>query len=351
MRSTLPLALLVATAVLIRAAEPPAPTGDSIVPEGAKLEKLFTRTAKLNGGLTEGPTCAPDGSIYFSDIPVGEDKGLIMRFDPKTKETTVYIDDSKKSNGLKFDREGRLTACEGANYGGRAVVRYDPKTKQREVLADRYMDKRFNACNDLALDAKGRIYFSDPSYLGPEKRELERMAVYRINEDKSVVEVTHDAEKPNGVALSPDFKTLYVIDHNNKNERLDISPNPEKKGAMKLYAFPLGGDGLVSGERKTLYDLGEENGFDGMAVDEKGNLYLAQRSLKRPGFLVLNPEGKEIAFIPTGPSQPGTKEPIGIPSNCCFGAGDEKSTLYVTIDVSLYRIKLKIPGVKHPWEK
>jgi gluconolactonase len=175
--------------------------------------------------------------------------------------------------------------------------------------------------------------------------------VYRINEDKSVVEVTHNAEKPNGVALSPDFKTLYVIDHNNNNERLDISSNPAKKGAMKLYAFPLGDDGLVHGERKTLYDLGTENGFDGMAVDEKGNLYLAQRSLKRPGVLVLNPHGHEIAFIPTGISQPGAEKPVGIPSNCCFGTGDEKTTLYVTIDVSLYRINLKIPGVKHPWEK
>jgi gluconolactonase len=352
MRYFLSLACMLSLVFVLSAADDlPAPTGSAVVPEGAKLEKLFTRTANVKGGLTEGPTCGPDGCIYYSDIPFGEDKGLIMRFDPKTKETSVFIDNSRKSNGLKFDREGRLNACEGANFGGRAVVRYDLKTKEREVIADRFMDKRFNAPNDLAIDARGRIYFSDPSYLGPEKRELEHMAVYRINEDKTVVEVTHEPEKPNGVALSPDFKTLYIIDHNNRNERLDISSNPEQKGAMKLYAYPLGEDGLISGKRKVLYDLGNENGFDGMAVDEKGNLYLAERSLKRPGFLVLNPKGKEIGFIPTGVSQPGAKEPVGIPSNCCFGAGEEKSTLYMTIDVSLYRIKLKIAGAKHPWEK
>jgi gluconolactonase len=187
--------------------------------------------------------------------------------------------------------------------------------------------------------------------LGDEPRELEHRAVYRINEDRSVVEVTHNVEKPNGVALSPDEKTLYVVDHNNGTDKIDDTAPPPKKGAMRLYAFPLGADGLVSGERRTLIDLGEENGFDGLAVDRDGNLYLAQRSLKRPGVLVTDPNGKEIAFIPTGPSQPGAKQPKGIPSNCCFGAGEEKSTLYVTIDVSLYRIALKVPGHKAPWEK
>src|SRR5262245_33559415 len=142
-------------------AEVPKPTGDEIVPEGAKLELLFTRTAKIKGGLTEGPAAAPDGSIYFSDIPYGSDKGMILRFDPKTKKTTVFTDDSYKSNGLKFDAKGNLIACEGSDEGGRAVVSWDVKTKKRTVIADSYMGKRFNAPNDLAIDTKGRIYFSD----------------------------------------------------------------------------------------------------------------------------------------------------------------------------------------------
>src|SRR5262245_24742786 len=84
-------------------ADPPKPTGESIVSPDAKLEPLFTRTAPIKKGLTEGPAVAPDGSIYFSDIPFGSDKGLIMRFDPKTKKTAVFAEDSHKSNGLKFD--------------------------------------------------------------------------------------------------------------------------------------------------------------------------------------------------------------------------------------------------------
>jgi gluconolactonase len=325
-------------------AELPKPTGDAIVAADAKLELLFTRSAPIKGGLTEGPACAPDGSIYFSDIPFGKDKGMILRFDPKTKKTEVFTDDSYKSNGLKFDAKGFLVACEGSDQGGRAVVRWDVKTKKRTVIADSYKGKRFNAPNDLVIDAKGRIYFSDPRYLGDEPRELEHRAVYRIDTDGSVVELTHECEKPNGVALSPDGKSFYLIDHNNGTDKIDPDKPEPKKGAMKVYAFPLGDDGLVKGDRKTLVDFGTENGGDGMCVDAKGNIYIAARSLKRPGVLVIDPTGKEVAFIPTGKSQPDAKTPVGIPSNVCFGRGDENKTLYITVDVSLLRIPLKVEG-------
>jgi gluconolactonase len=343
--------LLLLPTLATAADEVPAPTGETIVPKGAKLELLFTRSAKISGGLTEGPAAAPDGSIYFSDIPFGKDKGMILRFDPRTKKTEVFTADSQKSNGLKFDTSGNLVACEGSDEGGRAVVRYDVKTKKRTVIADRYMGKRFNAPNDLAIDTKNRIYFSDPRYLGDEPRELEHRAVYRIDTDGNVALVTHDGEKPNGVALSPDQKTLYVADHNNGTDKIDPSAPPPKKGAMRLYAFPLGADGLVAGPRQTLIDFGTEDGIDGMTVDAKGNLYLAVRSLKRPGVWVTDPKGKEVAYIPTGPSQPGAKEPTGIPANVTFGLGDESSTLYVTVDKSLYRIRLKIDGWHVPFEK
>jgi gluconolactonase len=345
---------LVLTAAAV--AEAPAlakPTGEAIVDPDAKLELLFTRSAPIKGGLTEGPTVAPDGSIYFSDIPFGADKGLIMRFDPKTKKTTVFKDDSGKSNGLKFDASGYLIACQGSDEGGRAVVRFDVKTGKSAVLADKYMGKRFNAPNDLAIDQKGRIYFSDPRYLGDEPRELEYRAVYRIDKDGgNVVEVTHDVEKPNGIALSPDGKTLYLADHNNGTDKIDPSAPAPKLGAMKVYAFPLGDDGLVNGPRKTLYDFGTEAGCDGMTVDAKGNVYLAVRSLKRPGVLVINPEGKEVAFIPTGkPNQGAAKAPKGIPANVCFGLGDESKTLYVTVDTSLYRIPLKVDGLAPAFDR
>jgi gluconolactonase len=338
-------------ATFVRAADVPKPTGETIVDPDAKLELLFTRSAPIKGGLTEGPTPSPGGAIYFSDIPFGADKGMIQRFDPRTKKTTVFSDDSGKSNGLKFDAAGNLIACEGSDGGGRCVSRWNVRNKTKEIIADRYMGKRFNAPNDLTIDLKGRIYFSDPRYLGDEPRELEYRSVYRIETDGSVVEVTHDVEKPNGVALSPDQKTLYVIDHNNGTDKIDPDNPPKKKGAMKVYAFPLGEDGLVHGERRMLVDFGKEDGGDGMTVDAHGNVYIAARSLKRPGVLVVEPSGKELAFIPTGPSQPGAKKPVGIPSNCCFGVGPDSKTLYVTVDFSLYRIPLKVDGYHIPFTR
>ncbi|HVA46884.1 MAG TPA: SMP-30/gluconolactonase/LRE family protein [Pirellulales bacterium] len=324
---------------------------EPIVPPDAKLELLFTRSAPITGGLTEGPAAAPDGSIYFTDIPDGKAKGQILRFDPASKETTVFAADSHKANGLMFDAEGFLIACEGADYGGRCVSRWDVKTGKREVIADRYLGKRFNAPNDLCIDLRGRIYFTDPRYLGDEPRELEHRAVYRIDHDKTVMEVTHEIEKPNGIALSADQKTLYVADNNNGTDRIDRSAPPPEKGAMKIRAFPLGENGLVSGAGRVVYDFGKESGCDGMTLDTKGNLYLTARSSKRPGVLILDPNGREIAFIPTGPSQPDAKEPHGLPSNCDFGIGDESNVLYITVDTSLYRIRLNATGYHIPWKE
>jgi gluconolactonase len=336
---------LSATVVLMLGAWiPAAAAGDDIVPPGAKLERVYTRTAPIQGGLTEGVAAAPDGSMYFSEIPFGEDKGMIMRFDPRTKTTSVFAKDSHKSNGLMFDAQGFLVACEGSDGGGRCVARWNVKTGRREVIADGFMGKRFNACNDLCIDEKGRIYFTDPRYLGTEPRELKYRAVYRIDTDETVVEVTHDIEKPNGIAISPDQKTLYVADHNNGTDRIDPSAPPPKKGAMKVYAFPLGPDGLVDGPRRTLVDFGVEEGSDGMTVDTEGRIYLAARTPSRPGILVIDPNGKELAFIKTGEPQQGAREPAGNPSNCDFGVGAESNVLYVTVDKSLYRIRLNATG-------
>lgn len=321
-----------------------------IVPDGAKLELLFTRETGIDGGLTEGPAVAPDGSIYFSDITQKENKGRILRFDPKTGKTTVFAADSHKSNGLAFDAYGRLLAAEGADFGGRGISRYEIATGNREVLCDNIGGKKLNAPNDLVLDADGRIYFTDPRYLGHESRELEHRAVYRINSDGSVVEVTHNVEKPNGIALSPDQKTLYVVDHNNGTDAIGGSDEKPTPGAMKVYAFPLGADGRINGDRKTLVDYGDQSSADGICVDAAGNIYLTSRSLKRPGVQVINPNGKEIAFIATGPeNQDPAGTPEGLPSNVEFGSGSELSTLYVTVGVSLYRIKLKVPGFHIPF--
>lgn len=323
--------------LLMVAAEP-----NPIVPEGAKPEKLYTRTRAVKGGLTEGPAVAPDGSIYFTDITQGKEPSEILRYDPKTGKTAVFIDDARKANGLMFDPEGRLVACEGADVGGRAVVRYDVKTKKRTVLTDNYKGKKYNAPNDLVIDTKGRIFFTDPRYGGTEPRELEHRAVYRIDADGTVTQITTVTEKPNGIILSPDGKTLYVADHNNGSDGI-VAGEKAVPGAMNILAFDLDEKGNV-GKPRVLYDFGKGPGCDGMTVDVKGNLYLTSRNPKRPGVIVLNPEGKEIAFLATGAADQEAASVVGLPSNVVFGIGDDSTTLYITVDVSLYRVKLKVAG-------
>ncbi|MFN0198307.1 MAG: SMP-30/gluconolactonase/LRE family protein [Planctomycetaceae bacterium] len=333
---------------LAHAEDLPVPTGEEVVAPDAKWELLFTRTAPIEGGLTEGPAVAPDGSIYFSDIPFGAHKGMILRYDPKTNETSVFTDDSGKSNGLTFDKDGNLIACEGSDGGGRRVSRWDIKTGQSTTVADGYKGKRFNAPNDIVIDSKGRIYFSDPRYLGTEPQELKYKAVYRIDTDGTVHEVTHEVTKPNGVALSPDEKTLFVANHDNGTDQIGGPDKNPKLGIMTIYSFPLGKDGLVKGKRKTLVDFGDTPGCDGMTIDEHGHIYLTARSPKRPGVMVIDDTGKEVAFIPTGmPNQKEGDPLVGIPSNVEFGIGDEANVLYTTIDKSLYRITLKVKG-HHP---
>lgn len=320
--------------------------GTEIVPANAKLEHLFTRSAAIKGGLTEGPAVAPDGSIFFSDIPMGKEggAGMILRHDPRSGKTTVFKSDSGKSNGLMFDSAGRLLGCQGSGFGKRRVVAWDIKTGGETAVAGKFGGKRFNAPNDLVIDRKGRIYFSDPRYVGHETRELEHRAVYRVDTDGKVHEITRQVEKPNGLALSPDQGTLYVADHNNGTDRIDPTLSPPKQGSMKLYAFGLDDKGLVTGPRRTLIDFGAEKGIDGMTTDSKGNLYLALRSSTRPGILIVDPAGKELGHISTR-NAPGLPEgAAGLPSNCVFGRGYQAGILYLTVDTSLYRIRLNAMG-------
>lgn len=325
------------------------PSDSPIFPQGAKLESVHVRQVQLNSGLTEGPAVAPDGSIYFTDMPFGSDHGMILRYDPKSGKTTVFTNNSGKSNGLAFLADGSMVSCDGADGGGRRLIRWDLRTGQGRTLADRVGGKRFNSPNDLCPDLQGRIYFTDPRYGGLEPRELDREAVYRLDPDGQVREITRDIEKPNGIVLSPDQKTLYVGDHNNGGNRLKPTDPEPKRGAMKVYAFPLDGQGLVAGPRRTLVDFGTENGCDGMTVDSAGNVYLSCRGLDRPGIKVVDPSGKELAFLETGPRhQKGLFDDWkGIPSNVEFGIGDDADSLYVTIDKGLYRIRVLTRGF-HP---
>lgn len=282
-------------------------------PADAKVEKLWG-----DGSFTEGPCLGPDGCIYFSDIG-----NRIMKFDPATKKTDVFRDPSGRSNGLKFDKRGRLIACEGANTGGNRRISITDKDGKVKSLAETYNGKRFNSPNDLTLDSRGRVYFTDPRYVGDEKIELDTQSVYRIDPDGKVTKIIVDVKKPNGIVLSPDEKTLYLAESNS-----------DPKAARLLLAYPLKEDGTV-GLGKNLFDFGADRGIDGMTATRDGHIVATAGRGKTAGISVFTPEGKKVGFLSTPED----------PSNCCFGEKDLK-TLYITAGKSLYRVETLMTGVQ-----
>ena len=199
----------------------PRPSGDSdLIPAGAQLETVFA------GGsvLTEGVAAAPDGTIYFSDITFTyqskdtrgvSEAGHIWKYDPRSGETTIFRSPSGMSNGIKFDASGNMIVAEGADFGGRKVSRTDMKTGKSYVIAGLYESRPLNSPNDITIDERGRIYFSDPRYLGHEPVDQPVAAVYRIDLDGSIHRIILDAGKPNGVCVAPNQKTLYVVSNDN----------------------------------------------------------------------------------------------------------------------------------------
>ena len=325
----LPLLILTLTTAAA-SADDAKPTGDpAVLPAGGALEELWNE-----GSFTEGVAPAPDGTIYFSDIPFDEKtSGRVLRFDPKTGKTTVFCADSGKSNGLMFDFNGRLIAACGAMAGHRALVEFTPDGTAK-ILADRYDGKRLNSPNDLVIHPKGWIYFSDPRYAGDDPLELDHMSVYRYHPaDGTLRRVTTDVEKPNGLILSPDARTLYVAETNNGTTEVRTAPPDLKPGRMTLTTFPVKDDGSL-GEKRVLVDFGGQTGIDGMAVDRDGRIYAAVQSKGRLGVRVYSPEGEELAHIPT-PDHP---------TNCAFGTGDESKSLYITAGKGLHRIRLNVEG-------
>ena len=318
------------------------PTGDpAFIPPGAKLEKVVDGDAH-DLIFAEGPVVTCDGVVLWSDITFTHAKkgphgglraGHIMRYDPKTGAVSVFRSPSGMSNGLRIDLNCNLLAAEGADYGGRRITRTDLKTGRAEIVAGLHQGRPFNAPNDITIDSKGRIYFSDPRYLGHEPIEQGTMAVYRIDPDGSVHQIVTDAGKPNGVAISPDERTLYVV--SNDNGQLDLIRNgasPSTKGVMALLAYDLDAEGRAS-NRRVLVDYYPEDGPDGLVVDTEGNLWVAVRNQKRPGIYAYTPKGEEKAYIPTT-----------IPTNVHFGRGEDANLLWITADNSLYRIRVGKKG-------
>jgi gluconolactonase len=251
--------------------------------------------------FTEGPVWHPDGFLLFSDIPANK----IYKW-TTGDAIEVFRYDSGKSNGLSIDGEGRLIACEHRN---RRVSRTEMEGAVMAVCG-LYRGNRFNSPNDLAIRSDGMIFFTDPPY-GLEGREKEQPCngLYRIKPGEEAVLLAGDFDRPNGLALSPDEKTLYVAD--------------SRKGHLRAYQISRDG-GVKGGD--VLCDV---PGPDGMKVDVRGNLYVTSSD----GISVFRADGTRLGAIAV-PEKP---------ANCAFG-GKEMKTLFITARTGLYKVGLRYPG-------
>lgn len=265
---------------------------------------------KLHTGFdfTEGPAADTHGNIFFSDIP----KATIHNIDP-TGKLSVFTDKSNTSNGLMFNAKGEMIACEMDG----AIAAWDVAKKARRVVTDKYMGKRYNAPNDLVVDKVGGVYFTDPTFRAPMPLPQGKAAVYYVNAQGDVTRLIDNLPNPNGVRLSPDEKTLYVIPSGQADMMSYPVEAPGKIGAGKVYCTLEQPKGKKGG------------GGDGLAVDSNGNLYITSAL----GLQVFDPAGKMLGVIGF-PEQP---------SNATFGGPDLK-TLYVTARKSIYTAQMEVRG-------
>lgn len=300
------------------------PALDALVPPDAALERLA-------GGLewAEGPAWRRSGGyLVFSDIPRNtvyqweEGKGLSVFLRP-----AGYIGGDPPglelgTNGLVFDAQDRLVM---ADHGNRQIARLDESDFTRTTLADRFEGKRLNSPNDLVIHSSGDIYFTDPPYglrdldRSP-SRELDFNGVYRLSGAGALTLVTRDLSYPNGIALSPDERTLYVAVSDRDNPvwmAYDVAPSGEVSGGRVLF------------DASALIREGRSGVPDGMTVDRHGNLFATGPG----GVLVISPDGRHLGTILTGRAT----------SNATFG--DDGSSLYITADMDLMRIRVTTKGL------
>ena len=317
------------------------PLPSSLVASGASV------SAAAVVAFLEGPAVDAQHNVFFSDI--AGNRILKMAADGKV---STWREDSGRTNGNYFDAEGRLISCEGTEQGvgRRRIVRTDMETGQVTVLTDRFEGKRYNSPNDVCVDSKNRIWFTDPYYgTQREMMEMDVEGVYRLDPSATpggtppppqytpfkVTRVLTQKEinRPNGIAISPDDKTLYVIDS-----------HPKPGGNRKIWAFDVAADGSLSKQR-LVYDFGKGRGGDGMRLDMNGNIWVAAgihffrgnpgETLDVPtGVYVISPQGKLLGRIPINED---------LITNVAFG-GPERKTLYVTAGKTLYRIPVNVSG-------
>ncbi len=264
--------------------------------------------------FTEGPVWNSEGKfLLFSDIPANRMK----KWSPETG-IIDFREPSGKSNGLTYDRQGRLVACEHAN---RRVSRTEVDG-EIVTIASHYEGKRLNSPNDVVVKSDGSIYFTDPPYgLSAEygtlgERELDLQGVYRLSPDgNSLTLLVDDFDCPNGLCFAPDESVLYIND---------------SSARMHVRAFDVQPDGAVTNGRVFAEIVGEDGVPDGMKVDQKGNVYVTGPG----GVWIFDVSGKHLGII---------KTPEGA-TNLAWGESDWK-TLYIVAKTSLYRIRCQVAGV------
>lgn len=262
-----------------------------------KVEKVAA-----NFAFTEGPVWLREGFLLFSDVP----SNRIMKFTPG-EGSSAWREKSNGANGNAVDEKGRVYTCESRT---RRVVRSDKKGSI-EVLAEKWQGKRLNAPNDIAVTRNGHVYFTDPAFgFQADTRELDFYGVYHISPKGDIELVAKPAGRPNGIALSPNGRILYVANSDERNVR----------------AYDLEKNGSTTNERILIRDI--KGVPDGLRADEKGNLYIAAKHVE-----VYNSDGKFLQEI----------EIPETPSNVAFGDADLQS-LYITARTSVYRIRLDVKG-------
>ena len=307
---------------------PPAPTMETVPAAATRSVEVAATVA-----FTEGPTVDEDGTVYFTDL----NNNRIMRLSPDGALET-YRQPSNRANGLIFDSEWRLLACEGGD-GVTAlprVTRTDVETGEVTVLADSYEGKQFHRPNDLTVDGRGRVYFTDRPEPNPTPEQTGVHGVYRIDPDGAIERILTEPEieRPNGVVISPDDGTLYVIETNQR-----------EGGARMIRAYDLSDAGTVSNMR-VFHDFYPGRSGDGMTIDSQGNVYVAA-GLNRlrgtsetldtvAGVHVFSPAGDLLEHIPI------LEDTI---TNAAFG-GPDLRTLYVTAGKTLFSVRTDIEGTR-----
>ena len=300
----------------------------ALISAAFKAQDLEIATAL---SMTEGPTVDREGNVYFTEIMTQR----IMRLSKEGK-LTIYREHSNAANGLLIDPQGRLIAAEGATSataqrygmtvsGKPRVTRTDLKTGKVEILAEKYEGNPLVGPNDVTIDGKGRLYFTD----------FNAPAVYRIDSPGKLTRIlaAPEVQKPNGIQISPDDKILYLVE-----------ANGAEGGARMIRAYDLLPDGTVRNMR-VHYNFYPGRSADGMSIDTQGNLY-ASAGMHRTrntsetldtqcGVYVISPEGKLLKFIPI---------PEDYITNNAFGGPDMK-TLYITAGKTLYKIRTEIAGL------